>query len=149
MGGLGSGRPKERDRELIENADSLDISFISKYGLTIYPVLAEIEKVDDKEILTINYSKYWFGKRLDLIEYIEIVKTSCNFGGSRSWLKCPDCGRRCRKIYSPPSQTYFRCKNCYDLFYQSQESNVYDSWLRKIAKMHGLTPKNYEKKVFG
>ncbi len=150
MGGMGSGRKKSRVRTLVEGCDSLDISFISKYGLTIYPVLAEIEKVDDKEYLSINYNKYWFGKRIDCIEYIEIEKISCNFGGSRIWLKCPGCGQRVRKIYSPPSmKTKFRCRICHDLIYQSQESNVYDGWLRKTANGYGLSPKKFEKKFFG
>jgi len=150
MGGMGSGRKKSRERELIESCDSIDISFISRYGLTIFPILAEIEKVDDKEFLTINYNKYWFGKRLDLIEYIEIEKTPCNFGGSRSWLKCPGCGQRVRKIYSPPSMTYFRCrKNCYNLFYKSQESNCYDGLRRKLATARGMTPKQYDRMIFG
>jgi hypothetical protein len=83
-----------------------------------------------------------------LIEHIELEKTSCNFGGQRYWMKCPGCGKRVRKLYSPPHKTYFRCRTCYDLIYQSQESNVYDGWLRKTAKKHGLTPKKYEKVVF-
>ena len=32
MGGIGSGRPKTRDRPLVEDCDYLDISIISKYG---------------------------------------------------------------------------------------------------------------------
>ena len=45
MGGMGSGRKKSRERDLVEDCDSLDIGFISKYGFTIYPVLAELENI--------------------------------------------------------------------------------------------------------
>ena len=78
MGGLGSGRPKERERDIIENCDSSDIAFISKYELTIYPVLDEIENVDGKEVLWIDYRKYFYGLRYNLIEYIEIEKSIPN-----------------------------------------------------------------------
>jgi hypothetical protein len=141
------GRHKTSERTLVEDCDSLDISFISKYGLTIYPVLAEIENVDGKEFLWINYRKYWFRPRLDLTEYIEIEKTFPYFGGQRYWLKCPGCGKRVRKIYRPPLKTHFRCRICFDLKYASQESRVYDGWLRKTANGFGMTPKQYEKTV--
>jgi hypothetical protein len=148
MGGPGSGRPKTRERTLVEDCHSIDINEIAKYGWVLYPILGEIENVDGKEYLSIYYDKYLFGKRLDLIEYIEITKTHPYFGGERYWMKCPDCDQRVRKIYSPSSKTHFRCRICYDLMYQSQESNVYDGWLRKTAKEHGLTPKQYERMRF-
>ena len=84
-----------------------------------------------------------------MIEYIEIEKTSFNFGESRSWLKCSGCGKRVRKIFSPPEKTHFRCRTCYDLKFSSQESNVYDGIRRKFAKEKGMTPKQYDKMVFG
>jgi hypothetical protein len=149
MGGCGSGRPKTRDRILVEDCHSIDINEIAKYGWVLYPILGEIENVAGKEYLSIYYDKYWLGERLDLIEHIELEKTYPYFGGERYWMKCPGCGKRVRKIYSPPHKTHFRCRICQDLFYRSQESNVYDGWLRKIAKMHGLTPKKYEKVYFG
>ena len=149
MGGYGSGRKKTKERDLIENCDSLDISFISRYGFTIYPVLAEIENIDGKEFLWIDYRKYFYGLRYDLVEYIEIEKSIPNFGGERSWLKCPDCHRSVQKIYRPPMKIYFRCRTCHDLMYQSQESDVLDGFRKKMAKMHGMTPKQYEKMVFG
>ena len=79
MGGMGSGRKKSMERELIENCDSIDISFISRYGLTIYPVFAEIENIDGKEFLWINYRKYFFGLSYDLVAYIEIEENLSEF----------------------------------------------------------------------
>jgi hypothetical protein len=149
MGGCGSGRKKTRERELVENCDSLDISVISQYGWSFYPIFGKTEKVDDKEFLLINYNKYWFGKRLDLIEHIEIEKTYPYFGGSRYWMRCPGCEERVQKIYSPPTKTLFRCRKCYDLMYQSQESNVWDGIRRKLAKANGMTPMQYDRMVFG
>jgi hypothetical protein len=148
MGGDGSGRRKTRERTLVEDCDYIDITFISKSGGTLYPILAEIIKTDSKEFLAVYYNTYWFGPRLDKIEYIELEKTYPFFGGSRYWMKCPGCDERVRKIYSPPKKTHFRCRTCYDLMYQSQESKPYDYWLRNRAKMYGMTPKQYEKAYF-
>ena len=94
MGGDGSGRPKTRERILVEDCDYLDISFISKHGFWFDPVFTEIETLDGKEYLTIYYNKYLFGPRLDLIEHIELEKTYPYFGGERLWLKCPGCGKK-------------------------------------------------------
>ena len=50
--------------------------------------------------------------------------------------------------YSPPHKTHFRCRKCYDLMYQSQESNVYDGIRKKLAKANGMTPIKYDRMVF-
>jgi hypothetical protein len=117
------------------------------------PLFAEIENKDGKEYLSIDYNKYWFGPwfgpRLDLIEHIELEKTFPYFGGSRYWMRCPGCGKRVRKIYSPLHKTHFRCRKCHDLMYQSQESNVYDGIRKKLAKTIGMTPLQYDRMVFG
>ena len=149
MGGPGSGRPKTRDRTLVEDCDYLDIGPISKNGWSFYPVFGEIESIEGKDVFCIYYKNYWFGKKLDLIEYIEIEKTYPYFGGERYWFKCPDCGENAQKIYSPSSKTHFRCRTCYDLMYQSQESNCYDGLRRKLAAASGMTPKQYDRMVFG
>ena len=65
MGGCGSGRPKTRERELIENCQWLDIGFIYKYGLTFYPIYAFIENEDDKEFLFLDYNTNWFRSKLN------------------------------------------------------------------------------------
>ena len=80
---------------------------------------------------------------------MEIDKTYPYFGGTRSWIIC-NCGKRVRKLYRPLNRRYFRCRHCYDyLIYQSQESNVYDGFRRKMAKANGMTPKQYDRMVFG
>jgi len=44
--------------------------------------------------------------------------TPLRFGGSRRWLGCPDCGRRCRALYYGDS--VLRCRLCLGLNYRSQ-----------------------------
>jgi hypothetical protein len=144
MGGLGSGRPKTRERELIENCQFLDIDFISKNGGTFYPIYAYIKNEDDEEFLFLDYSINWFRLKLDFVD-----KTYPYFGGTRRWIIC-NCGKRVKKLYRPSNRRYFRCCHCYDyLTYQSQESNVYDGFRRKMAKANGMTPKQYDRMVFG
>jgi hypothetical protein len=148
MGGMGSGRTKTRNRELIENCQFLDIGFISKYGWTFYPIYAFIENEDDKEFLFLDYSINWFRLKLNFIDKMEIDKTNPYFGGQRRWIICNGCGKRVRKLYRPESKTFFKCRNCFDLMYKSQESNVYDGWLRKTSKRFGLKPKQLDNLIF-
>jgi hypothetical protein len=149
MGGCGSGRQKTRQRTLVEDCDYLDIGFLSKKGFWFDPVFTEIETLDGKEYLSIYYNKYLLGPRLNIIKHIEIEKTSPYFGGERLWLKCPGCDKRVRKVYRPPSKILFKCRTCYDLMYQSQESNCYDGFRRKLAKANGMTSMQYDRMVFG
>lgn len=143
------GRPKARERELIENCQFLDIDFISKYGGTLYPIYSFIENEDDKEILFLDYRINWFRLKLNFVDKMEIDKSYPYFGGYRNWIICNGCGKRVKKLYRPESKTLFKCRKCYDLMYLSQESNVYDGFRRKMAKANGMTPMHYDKLVFG
>jgi hypothetical protein len=150
MGGGGSGRIKSRDRELIENCDSLDIAFISRYGLTIFPVYASIETDSDRPLLLIDYNTSIIGPKFEFIDRFELTKTNPHFGGQRYWIICNECGKRVRKLFRPDFERLFKCRHCYPyLMYQSQESNVYDGWLRKAAIGNGMSPRQYEMTFFG
>lgn len=56
---------------------------------------------------------------------IRLQATPTNFNGVRWWFTCPlmangiACNRRAAKLYLPPGATYFGCRKCYDLKYQS------------------------------
>ena len=71
---------------------------------------------------------------------INLETTPCNFGGKRWWFRCPlvkngePCGRRCFKLYDPPGQDYFGCRECYDLTYESaQTAHEFDTLYAHIA----------------
>ena len=49
---------------------------------------------------------------------IQLLRTPCHYGGSRSWFECPGCGQRCAKLYF--SDGSFRCRTCLGLAYRSQ-----------------------------
>jgi hypothetical protein len=69
----------------------------------------------------------------DVEEFVPLVTTRMHRGGLRWWGRCPllkrdrACGRRVGKLYLPPGNRYFGCRQCYDLTYRScQESRKYD-----------------------
>jgi hypothetical protein len=58
---------------------------------------------------------------------IRLDRTPCNYGNWRFWWICPlwqdgrACGRRCGVLYLPYGATYFGCRICYDLAYESSQ----------------------------
>ena len=58
---------------------------------------------------------------------VQLVTTSCRFGGERYWFICPlvknnrVCGRRVGTLYK--GGNYFGCRHCYDLTYSSRKVN--------------------------
>jgi len=89
------------------------------------------------------------GSPVEVNELVAFAFTPTMFGGHRQWLRCPKCGRRCRKIYGG---RYFRCRNCHRLRYASQSEKSYQrasDRARKIAKrLHdkwdGTTEEEYD-----
>jgi hypothetical protein len=62
---------------------------------------------------------------------VEWTWTPCNFGGMRPWLVCPDCERRCAKLYwfargGDYRRGYaLRCRRCAGLTYLVQQVRPY------------------------
>jgi hypothetical protein len=52
---------------------------------------------------------------------ISIEWTRCRFGGERPWFTCPSCYQRYGKLYA--AGTYFYCRKCYGLCYETQLEN--------------------------
>ena len=61
-------------------------------------------------------------------ERIGIAWTSCNFGGQRPWFVCPDCDRRCGKLYGG---RLFRCRLCVELVYGSTRQPEWERLLER------------------
>ena len=62
-------------------------------------------------------------------ERIGLTETSCYFGGSRSWLVCPQCGRRVGKVYLPTNLyrggqrvQLWLCRRCWGLTYEQRRA---------------------------
>lgn len=76
-------------------------------------------------------------EKTDLDYQVQLVTTSCYFGGIRWWFRCPlsGCGRRVGVLYLGK---YAGCRHCYDLTYQSCQDSHKSDWL---AYMMGMSPK--------
>lgn len=62
------------------------------------------------------------GNKKDFDYRIELIKTQCNYGGSRYWFLCPlsGCRKRVGVLYKPYYSDYFGCRNCFNLTYASR-----------------------------
>jgi hypothetical protein len=64
------------------------------------------------------------------------------YRGQRMWMLCPECGRRCGKLYLPPEASWFGCRDCHDLTYRSsQESGTTNLVDVAVAADMGITVK--------
>jgi hypothetical protein len=76
---------------------------------------------------------------------IRLTFTPCNFGGSRPWFLCPNCGRRIGKLYFPAvgGNPVWLCRHCYGLTYEQRRAGCdseYLSWRAdRLLDRHGIT----------
>lgn len=66
---------------------------------------------------------------------VQLSRSACHFGGSRSWLVCPrvGCGRRVASLYSVGG--LFFCRHCHQLGYESQQVARWDRLTLKADKI--------------
>ncbi len=82
------------------------------------------------------------GKKEDLRYDIELATTPCRYGGLRYWFICPlvkngcSCRRRITKLYLPSGGTYYGCRHCYNLTYESCQEH--DARVNRLTKNPGL-----------
>jgi hypothetical protein len=57
------------------------------------------------------------GEWTDVSEIVPLIETETRFGGGRQWFLCLTCRGRCRILYGG---TYFRCRRCHGLKYETQ-----------------------------
>ena len=83
-------------------------------------------------------TRRWKGEKIGSHYKIPLQTTRPHFGDYRWWLTCPlvvsgrPCLRGVQKLYIPPGELYFGCRQCYGLTYRScQESDKRVSTLRK------------------
>lgn len=111
---------------------SLDISELNKAGgLTPGALAKHVCQLGDQNggfetymqrdgWLQLTYAIKQNGKVLTTVKrLLAIDRTPCNYGGSRPWLSCPDCGNPCRRIYCVNGM--FACRLCHNLAYASSQ----------------------------
>lgn len=87
-------------KEEVENVDQVSISALKAQGSL--PYLSKFVELSWND----GYYK------------INLMYTSCNFGGSRVWLVCPICDERRGVIYK--INNALGCRKCFDLTYHSR-----------------------------
>ena len=66
------------------------------------------------------------GEKTEYDYRVSLTTTPCNLGGVRYWFICPlskggvYCGRRVGVLYKAPGASYFGCRHCYNLSYESR-----------------------------
>jgi hypothetical protein len=149
MGGLGSGRRKDRARKTVETYWMLDVNRLSEKGCLRPGRSSTCRWIDGKEGFSINLCaeaervrlsyvvRVEEGGREDVVDTISIVHLPCWFGGSRAYFICPgdatDCGRRTTKLHL--SRRYFLCRHCNQLTYASQYEQPWQRALRRASKL--------------
>jgi hypothetical protein len=152
IGGLGSGRWKDRARKTVESYRMLDVNQLSEKGclrpgwssrcqwINGDEVASSINLRAESERLHLSYAiRVRGGEWEDVAEVISIVHVPCRFGGSRAYFICPgpgdrtDCGQRVAKLYL--SRRYFLCRQCNQLTYASQFERPWQRALRRANKL--------------
>jgi hypothetical protein len=70
------------------------------------------------------YYSYW----------VLVTYTGTQFGGKRAWFHCPSCEKRVRKLFRPPGDTDFKCRECHDLTYASQQRQS-ERWFKEMDRV--------------
>jgi len=91
--------------------------------------LASISVRVTDDDLTLNYS---INDR-PMQQRVPIERTSCTYGGTRPWFKCPTCWRRVAVLYVRASG--FACRNCHRIVYASQSEDLCGRTWRRQAKL--------------
>ena len=81
-----------------------------------------------REDMTLRIS-YVIGKgkasEQEVDETIDLEETPCHYGGSRTWLSCPKCGRRKGVLYLGP---FIACRECLRLTYPCSADRLQRGW---------------------
>jgi hypothetical protein len=85
-------------------ADMADVRKVSDYPRAL---------ADGSVIISANLRS---GRRTEPV-VVRLTKTRPYFGSERIWLSCPECQRRCGKLYAPESRPVLACRKCHDLVY--------------------------------
>lgn len=74
---------------------------------------------------------------------VPIERTSCNYGGTRPWLRCPACRRRIAVLYHRGG--LFRCRRCSGVVYGSQSDDAMGRAWRRQNKLEARLGENWRR----
>lgn len=150
MGGLGSGnRWNHRSRAICEQMKRIDIRFMRRSGWLTPGRSGSLSwSIGDEPMGDISYRVHRASLELiykvregdedwrDVNEYVPFSFTAQRLGGKRCWFLCPRCQWRCAVLYGG---SFFRCRRCYRLGYQSQHEP--SAMWRALGQAQKLRPK--------
>lgn len=173
MGGRGSGNWRRWDsKTTTESQHQIDIRWLKKQRY-LRPGTAgslswswgdeqtgSIGFRMEYERMILNYRHRPHGGDWENVEQAtSFDRTSCNYGGYRTWFLCPRCWKRVAILYG--AGKYFLCRHCYDFTYSSQQESRSDRLMRKARKIRArlgasnnlmesilFKPKNMHQKTF-
>ena len=161
MGGLGSGRHYwSGSRTTVESCRPLDANRWMREGILVQRIKSKgswvwLDSITGENKSSIGYEVdtthinipwvrlyYTITGSREQVDYkVRLQTTHPNYGGVRWWFTCPltangkSCQRRVGKLYIPPNGSYYGCRQCYDLTYQScNESHKFDQMFALIAE---------------
>jgi hypothetical protein len=74
---------------------------------------------------------------------VGIVRTACNFGGTRPWLLCAPCGVRVAVLYLRGGR--FICRHCARVVYASQSEDLIGRAWRRQAKLEARLGEHWKR----
>jgi hypothetical protein len=140
MGGYGSGRRDDK-KTTVESCRALDMADLHRLGIlqrdASHAGVLTLKNAAGAERASVGHElqtepgaaglRVHYTVRGDTpVDYrVQLETTRVHFGGERWWFQCPgvECGRRVRKLYIGPGGTYFVCRHCYNLTYDSAQSH--------------------------
>ena len=151
MGGVLSGRRKDRTRKTVESYLMLDVNQLSEKGCLRPGCTSTCRWIVGNEFFSINVHAEAERLRLSyavragdggqegVVDTISVVYLRCRFGGSRAYFICSGpgdgtgCGRRVAKLHL--SRRYFLCRKCNQLAYATQYEQPWQRALRRANQL--------------
>ena len=143
MGGPGSGRKSwHTSKERLESKSSIDIRWLKKQGYlrgeisgVLWESAGKTRCHSTAEYIHIKYNQrpHRSAEWESIEQVIYFAKTSCYFGGYRTWFVCPKCDKRVAVLYK--ADRNFLCRHCNKLTYASQQEGRVDRLMRKARKI--------------
>ena len=144
MGGSGSGQRWSRTKRTTNEYLQVDVRRWQRDGLLREGVRFTLEWTDSCVVTkTLSVSVRldsliftgWFvadGGNWSGREYVvRLTRTSCHYGGHRTWFCCPEPSCRCRVAILYGHRGIFVCRRCYQLAYKSQRRQRRDRALHR------------------
>ena len=143
----GAGRPGWRPKA--EQCRRVDVRWLHRTGRLagagsiFFSIGGEhvgsISYINSPDALILSYTLNGDPRRQDVPK----LRTRCHYGGWRTWLGCPRCGRRCAVLYLTASG--FDCRICARVAYLSQSEDAAGRALRRLHKIEARLGEDGEK----